>query len=565
MDSSTNYGSIHTEGLGQVTNLEILHRQHGLESLDNGSTCLEGQQSEVSSYQTAYDPVADDVPETSVNGGSYLSDVSSMNTTDEDAILFGNGVGDEKKSLRSSVVENGSNGSRERSFNFGSIKTDPYQGHKATEIKLFSFARPHMRGFHGSWICFFTAFFIWFSIAPLLPVVQKSLKLTKSEIWLSNIFSVTGAAIMRFAMGPLCDKYGAKTTMTRLIAVCTIPCVLTGVANNLTTLCLLRFLISTVGGTFVAGQYWASCMFTKSIVGTAMAISGGWGVVGSGAANILMGSVVYPFMKKMTNDDEDLAWRTSFVIPSVITLLVTFYFYLNSDDCPYGNYKDLKKTGQMQERSALDSFRSGFLNLNSWILSFQYGASFGVELTMENGLATYLFDSYDLSIEHAAMYASLFGLTNIFSRGLGGYISDKLNQSISLRGRLYAQMFCMLIEGGAILYFSSCKTLRSTLFAMFFFSTFTQMAMGTCFGIVPYVDGPNTGSVAGIVGAGGSIGAIILGNVFRTNTYSYSFKYMGMYAIIMALLTPFIVIKNHAGICYGKEKAQHILLVPNGA
>ena len=26
--------------------------------------------------------------------------------------------------------------------------------------------------------------------------------------------------------------------------------------------------------------------------------------------------------------------------------------------------------------------------------------------------------------------------------------------------------------------------------------------MGTCFGIVPYVDGPNTGTIAGIVGAG---------------------------------------------------------------
>ena len=28
------------------------------------------------------------------------------------------------------------------------------------------------------------------------------------------------------------------------------------------------------------------------------------------------------------------------------------------------------------------------------------------------------------------------------------------------------------------------------------------MSMGTCFGIVPYVDGPNTGTIAGIVGAG---------------------------------------------------------------
>ena len=37
--------------------------------------------------------------------------------------------------------------------------------HKATELKLCSMARPHMRAFHYSWWSFFIAFFIWFSSA----------------------------------------------------------------------------------------------------------------------------------------------------------------------------------------------------------------------------------------------------------------------------------------------------------------------------------------------------------------------------------------------------------------
>ncbi len=37
---------------------------------------------------------------------------------------------------------------------------------KATRIKLFSFAQPHMRTFHLTWAAFFLAFFGWFGIAP---------------------------------------------------------------------------------------------------------------------------------------------------------------------------------------------------------------------------------------------------------------------------------------------------------------------------------------------------------------------------------------------------------------
>mmetsp|Transcript_3310 Transcript_3310/g.4639 ORF Transcript_3310/g.4639 Transcript_3310/m.4639 type:complete len:203 (-) Transcript_3310:103-711(-) len=85
------------------------------------------------------------------------------------------------------------------------IATDPDQGYKGTEIRLCSFQRPHMRAFHGSWMCFFVAFLVWFSYAPLLPQVQKDLSLSDSDIWLTNIFSVAGTVVMRFLLGPLCD------------------------------------------------------------------------------------------------------------------------------------------------------------------------------------------------------------------------------------------------------------------------------------------------------------------------------------------------------------------------
>lgn len=46
--------------------------------------------------------------------------------------------------------------------------------HKAVELRLRHFARPHMRVFHVSWICLFLTFTTTFAPAALLPVLQVS-------------------------------------------------------------------------------------------------------------------------------------------------------------------------------------------------------------------------------------------------------------------------------------------------------------------------------------------------------------------------------------------------------
>ncbi|EJK70591.1 hypothetical protein THAOC_08038 [Thalassiosira oceanica] len=163
-----------------------------------------------------------------------------------------------------------------------SINVDPNQDDKATEVRLLNFKRPHMRAFHCSWFCFFTAFFIWFAIAPLLAEIKITLGLTKKEIWTSNICSVAGTIFLRFVNGPLCDKYGARIPMSIILVFASIPCACTGLVNSATSLAVLRFFIGFGGSTFVMCQYWTSRMFTKEVVGTANALVGGWGNLGGG-------------------------------------------------------------------------------------------------------------------------------------------------------------------------------------------------------------------------------------------------------------------------------------------
>merc|ERR1712125_287089 len=110
------------------------------------------------------------------------------------------------------------------------------------------------------------------------------------------------------------------------------------------------------------------------------------------------------------------------------------------DDAPKGNYAELKKYGAMPEVSAAASFRSGAININTWILFIQYACCFGVELTMNNAAALYFREQFGQTTESAAAIASIFGWMNLFARGLGGFFSDKLNQKMGMRGRLIVQL-----------------------------------------------------------------------------------------------------------------------------
>ena len=63
--------------------------------------------------------------------------------------------------------------------------------------------------------------------------------------------------------------------------------------------------------------------------------------------------------------------------------------------------------------------------------------------------------------------------------------------------------------GVMIIIFSQAKTLGGAITALMAFSIFVQAAEGSTFGVVPYLNPNVTGTVAGIVGAGGNAGAVI--------------------------------------------------------
>ena len=413
-----------------------------------------------------------------------------------------------------------------------------------------------MRAFHCSWWGFFVAFFIWFAISPLLSEIRDDLDLTDQQIWTSSIASVAGTIFMRIVLGPACDKWGARIPMAVVLCLCSIPTACTGFVNSAMGLSILRLFIGCAGGTFVMCQYWTSRMFAKEVAGTANALVGGWGNLGGGVTQLVVGAVLFPVFKRIFNGDASKAWRTVSVLPALLAVVTGVMIYQISDDSPKGNYVDLKRHGSMQERSAASFFRHGILNFNTWVLFLQYACCFGTELTMNNAAALYFKDKFDLTTETAAIIASIFGWMNLFARGLGGYWSDKSNAYCGMRGRLWIQTGCLVAEGALVLLFAQTTSLTSAILVMVFFSLFVQAAEGSTYGIVPYVDPPNTGAIAGIIGAGGNTGAVCFSIGFRQLDYKNAFTLMGLASLGSAFFSVFVLIKGHAGMFCGKDEHQ---------
>jgi NNP family nitrate/nitrite transporter-like MFS transporter len=73
---------------------------------------------------------------------------------------------------------------------------------------------------------------------------------------------------------------------------------------------------------------------------------------------------------------------------------------------------------------------------------------------------------------------------------------------------------------------------------MLTFALFLKMSNGATYGIVPFVNQKNVGLVSGIVGAGGNLGGMLFGFLFKSSTITYAeaFTYIGYTVLAVAVI-----------------------------
>ncbi len=393
---------------------------------------------------------------------------------------------------------------------------------KATSIDLFSLKTRPMRAFHMSWFAFFLCFFAWFGIAPLMAVVREELSLTNAQVGNTIIASVAITILARLFIGWLCDRIGPRLSYTILLMVGSIPVMAIGLSYSYTTFLLFRLGIGVIGASFVITQYHTSVMFAPNCVGTANATSAGWGNLGGGVTQMIMPLVFAIFLWFGFGDPA--AWRLSMVTAGAVCFVTGIAYYFFTTDLPDGNFKELRATGEIvPTEKGKGAFWLAARDYRVWALFFVYSACFGIELTINNIAAIYYRDYFGLGLKTAGLVAGLFGLMNLFARTLGGFISDRFVRTGGLKGRVRWLFMALFIEGIALIFFSQVSVLVLAIPAMIVFSLFVQMSEGATYSIVPFINKKALGSVAGIVGAGGNMGAVAAGFLFRYEKEVLSF------------------------------------------
>lgn len=400
-------------------------------------------------------------------------------------------------------------------------------------LNIFSFKGVQMRTFHITWLTFFVCFFGWFGLAPLMPAIRADLGLTKPQIGNIIIAAVSATIFARLLVGKLCDTWGPRKTYTALLVLGALPVMLVGLAHDYTTFLLFRLAIGTIGASFVITQFHTSMMFAPKIKGTANAVAGGWGNLGGGITQLAMPLIMAMIVGFGYTKPE--AWRLAMIVPGVMMLIMAFIYYRYTKDTPNGNYDEIERSAQSGEKV---SFWKACADIRVWALALAYGCCFGMEITFDGVAALYFFDNFKMEETQAGFWAMLFGGMNIFARALGGIVADKVGNKYGMRGKGILLAGMLLLEGLGIMLFAQAGNLPMAILAMLSFALFLKMSNGGTYAIVPFVNPKAVGVISGVVGAGGNVGGMLMGFLFKSQSISYgqAFLYIGGIVAVIGLL-----------------------------
>jgi len=424
---------------------------------------------------------------------------------------------------------------------------------------------PHMRAFWAATLAFMLAFIGWFAFAPLLTVVRVDLRLCdndayvqtlpeserveaceckqkcKSQIGSANIAAVSFDVFTRFLMGSVIERFGPRNADCILLTFGALVVAASSAVVDAPGLIAARFFVSCLGSTFVVNQFWNSIMFNRSVVGTANATAGGWGNLGGGLTQVLM-PLIYRFFNKACGLSLSASWRASMFVPATLYIFLALWIFTCSQDTTTGKF-DVSILGKTK-RAGPKEYVKVIMDYRVFLMIFQYSACFGCELVMNNVLATHFYDNFGVDLVAAGGLALSFGAMNLFARSLGGIFSDWANVRWQMQGRLWCH-FISLFGQAIFLFGFGCVDNSNggwplALTVLVIFAIFVNMAEGTSYAIVPYMIPEELAIVSAVVGAGGTLGAVIATWSF----YKYiedtllPFKLHAAYVLFWALTVP---------------------------
>ena len=454
---------------------------------------------------------------------------------------------------------------------------------KAESIPAFNLINTYGRVFFFSWFGFMISFWSWYAFSPLLSdIIAPDLHLKQSEIDNSNIIALVATLLVRVIAGPCCDFFGPRWTFAGCLLAGAVPTFLAGAVFNAPCLLAIRFFIGILGGSFVPCQVWSTVFFDKRVVGTANALTAGFGNAGGGVTYFAMPAIYNSLVHDGLSKHD--AWRVAFVVPGILIVSTAISLLLLCPDCPTGKWSEresateanLRKRGIRctvvavpAEANHINTYHNDSTGINDTsdkmethhnadieahmieaakgeliqkptlreaarvVFTFQtlvtcacYFCTFGAELAIISILGDYYHRNFpDLSLQEYGNWAAMFAFLNVVNRPLGGFVGDLAYRKTGsvLSKRIPLHIYSIIAGVFLIVIGKVDSHNKSTMFGLIAGAAFfLEGANGLNFAYVPHVHPFANGIVSGITSAAGNFGGIIFAIIFRYGRTDYA-------------------------------------------
>lgn len=467
----------------------------------------------------------------------------------------------------------------------------------ASYLNVLDFSKANVRTLHLTWFAFFLTFVVWFSHAPLKPLIMEAFSMSNAQWKALLILNVALTIPARIVIGVLVDKFGPRIVYSALLMISGLLCLAFASAQSFEQLALLRFAMGFVGAGFVIGIRMVGEWFPARQVGLAEGIYGGWGNFGSAAAAFTL-----PSLALLVFGGED-GWRYAIGCTGVVAFFYGIFFYWRARNTPKGStYFKPKKSGGLEVTSRKDFCFYIAMNIPMYVilavlawklsptgvallsqsatyslyavlvalfafqfsqiykvnkemlahgvpshqqykfkqvavLDWAYFVTFGSELAVVSMLPAFFLETFEgMTLAKAGMLGAAFAFMNLVARPGGGYISDKFGRRRSLS---------IFIGGLAVGYFIMSQVsgewpVALAVLAIMFCSFFVQAGEGAVFAIVPLIKRRLTGQIAGMAGAYGNVGAVTFLTIYSFVDASTFFMIIGACAAVILGITQFL-------------------------
>lgn len=464
----------------------------------------------------------------------------------------------------------------------------------SSKLNVLDFSQTNIRTLHLTWFAFFLTFVMWFSHAPLKPLIVESFNMSNAQWKALLILNVALTIPARIVIGILVDKFGPRIIFSSLLCISGLLCIAFASAQSYEQLAFLRFTMGFVGAGFVIGIRMVGEWFPARQVGLAEGIYGGWGNFGSAAAAFILPSIALVFY------GGEYGWRYAVASIGIVAIFYGVFFYWRARNTPKGStYFKPKKSGGLEVTSRKDFYLYLAMNIPmylvlavlAWklspsgvnllsqgatyslygvlvalfffqfsqiykvnkdmlthgaeenqkykfkqvaVLNWAYFVTFGSELAVVSMLPAFFLETFEgMTLAKAGMLGAAFAFMNLVARPGGGFISDKFGRRKSLT---------IFITGLSIGYFIMSQVdggwpIAAAVAAIMFCSFFVQAGEGAVFAIVPLVKRRLTGQIAGMTGAYGNVGGVTFLTVYSFVEASTFFLIIGACALVVLGIT----------------------------